>query len=62
MESKGYLTPQELATILGKSNQAVYASLKNKNIISIEISKRKRLIPPFALKELTSKLYYVHFP
>ena len=47
MKNKGYLTPQELANILGKSNQAIYAFLKNKNITSIEISKRKKLIPPW---------------
>lgn len=58
MENNGYLTPQELAMILGKSNQAVYASLKNKNIVSIEISKRKRLIPPSSIKTLLEMRHF----
>lgn len=58
MKNKGYLTPQELAGILGKSNQAVYAFLKNKNITSIEISKRKRLIPPSSIKTILEMRHF----
>jgi len=50
MTTKGYLTPRELASLLGKSNQAVYAFLKNKNIPSVEVSKRKRILPPLSIK------------
>ena len=52
MTSKGYLTPQELAKVLGKSNQAIYSFLKSKNIPSVEVSKRKRIIPPSSIKTI----------
>jgi len=58
MKDKGYLTPQELARMLGKSNQAIYAFLKNKNITSIEISKRKRLISPSSIKTILEMRHF----
>lgn len=68
MKNKGYLTPQELAKTLKKSNQAVYTFLKTKNIASIEISKRKKLIPPSSIKTIfemrhfkySKKIFSIH--
>lgn len=68
MTIKGYLTPQELAGLLEKSNQAIYAFLKNKNIPSIEVSKRKRIIPPSSIKSVmemrnfkySKKIFSIH--
>ena len=61
MTTKGYLTPQELASVLGKSNQAIYAFLKSKNIPSVEVSKRKRIIPPSSIKAILEIRNFKYF-
>lgn len=57
---KSYLTPQELAKLLGVSNQAVYSILKNKKLNLIKVSPRKSLIAPHSIKQVLESRKFIY--
>ena len=61
MKNNGYLTPHLLAKVFEISTQATYVKLNTKNISLIEVSERKKLLPPSSMREILKAQKFKYF-